>query len=1175
MALASGRTKNLERLKTSSQLSSLLMTPWTFVGLGLLLLGFFSTHTSWIATTLAKQDLPLPPEAIRHNNLGVGLMDSGPKDPEYFNEAIKEFQTALQIAPHYLTGKINLGMGCYYAGQREKGLPILEDALKDAPDNPYIHYMIGLLLETFGNYAEARGYFLKVSKLDPYDSKTWYHVGNCYNKEQHYAEAIPPLRKAAELEPYQRLFRYNLFMALNRAGKADEAQMELASFQKLEQSSVKVAPPPKSSLEYLRQGKYAEAIAESLPLAPASQATPKYTDVAHQLGIDFLHPGQIYDPELQRILRGESMPRTWYANEENREKLIAAVSGSVAFCDYNNDGRLDLFLVAPQGKHALMEQQADGRFVDVSDKVGLSDLPPTAANCTWGDYDNDGWSDLLVTGFGLVRLYHNTKGHFEDVTPVTGILKSVQPTTWCLTSAMADIDHDGDLDIYVGNFADLANLPAKNDIRFPTDLVGQPNFLFRNNSDGTFTDISSQAKVDAGTHQTRSVWFSDVNLDRAIDFVLFDTVGKPTIYLNSSDGTFALSNQSTAKLPSVPPLGVSLAYGDFNGDGAVDELKLVSGSSAVLNRNDTKPLNWLRVKLEGYAVPGKMKSNKLGVGTKVEVRSVGKWEIKELHAGNGAGGCDEAQVYFDLGDQKRMDFVRAVFPSGVRKTLRDIPANQTVKLEEPLLDVNSCPTVFAWDGRRFGFIADTISAGILGELVAPGRFSQPDPDEWLRVTSEQLKPSSIGNYDFRWANPLEEVTYLDSVRLLAVDHPANIGVYANERMVNEAKSRFPIQLVAVTRPRPIARATDQHGHDVTRVLEKVDRHYFDHFTPLPFKGFAEEWSLMLDLGSIQFEKSVLLLNSWSYWNSSASIVAASQANRHLWGPILEIQSVDGKWRTGIEDMGVSPGLPRTILIDLSPVLGQGEHVVRIRSNRTLYYDQILVADRVESHEISNSGWPDPLSKFPLGKGGRKLGLPGGCPLIERTGQIETETTPSPPSKGESDAFSSQVMNLNGSWDSLMRCSESSLVAADLHWLGYPTRVLPDGRMPEVFDYTHIDPNSEWGTHEGMLTRYGDVRPLLNRADDQFVVMEHGEEVALSFDGHQLPPLPSGWRRTFFLYSNGFEKGYEIYSAKSQTVDPLPFQGVDNYPNDRVRELTDAAYWEYLLEWNTRPSFLRR
>jgi tetratricopeptide (TPR) repeat protein len=1067
---------------------------------------------------MAGQSAPVAPEAMRHNNLGVGLMDSGPKDPEYFAEAIKEFQSALQIAPHYLIAEINSGMAYYYAGQREKGLAVLKEALKEAPDNPYISYMLGLILETFGNYAEAREYFLKVARLDPIDSKTWYHIGNCYSKEQQYSEAIAPLRRAAGIEPYQRLFRYNLFMALNRAGKADEAQIELASFQKLEQSSVKVAPPPKSSLEYLRQGKYAEAIAESLPLQAPSPKVPQYTDVAVQLGVNFKHEGPGNDPELQKLLRGEPIPRSWYTNETNRKKLVAALSGGVAFCDYNNDGKLDLFLLGPNGQHALMEQQADGKFVDVTIQHGFSDWPSTAVSCTWGDYDSDGWSDLFVVGYGTVRLYRNVKGNFQDVTAATGMLKSVQPDTWCLTTAFADVDHDGDLDIYVGNFTDLAEVPEKQEIRFPADFAGQPNLLFRNNSDGTFTDITSEAKADGGTHQTRGVWFSDVNMDRAIDLVLFDAAGKPTVYLNASDGTFALSNQPPSKGPTVPPLGVWLAYGDFNGDGAVDEAKLTNGAMALLNRNDSRPQNWLRVRPDGYAVPGKVKSNKLGIGTKIEVRSIGKWEIKELHAGNGAGGCDEAEVYFDLGDQKRMDFVRAIFPSGVRKTLRDVGANQTVKLEEPLLDVNSCPTVFAWNGMAFEFIADTIGAGILGELVTPGQFSQPDPDEWLRVSSEQLKPSVARTYDFRWANPLEEVTYLDNVRLIAVDHPAQVEVFTNERMVNEMRNRFPVQLYGVTQARPLVKAIDQHGHDVTRALEKVDRNYFDHFSMLPFKGFAKEWSLKLDLGVIRpEEKPVLLLNSWSYWNSSASIIAASQAGQRLWGPVLEVQGVDGDWRVGIEDMGVSAGLPRTILLDLTPVLRTGEHVVRIRSNRTLYYDQILVANRKECREITRPA----------------------------------------------------------DHDSLMESNELQLTSGELHWLGYPKRALPDGELPEMFDYSQIESHSEWGTHEGMLTRYGDVRPLLKQADDQFVVMEHGEEVAVSFDARRLPLLPHGWKRTFFFYSSGFEKGYELHSAHSQTVGPLPFQGMESYPNDRIRDLSDVAFWEYLLEWNTRPSFLRR
>jgi Flp pilus assembly protein TadD len=320
------------------------------------LLGILVFHTQNGTGLMATQTPPIPAAAIRHNNLGVALMDTGPKDPEYFPEAIKEFQSALQITPNYLTAQINIGMAYYYAGQREKGVTTLQAALKDAPDNLYISYMLGLIQETFGNYAEARAYFLKVAKADPADSKTWYHIGNCYSKEQQYTEAITPLKKAADLEPYQRLFRYNLFMALNRAGKAEEAQKELASFQQLEQSSVKVAPAPKSSLEYLRQGKYAEAIAESLPETPVPATHPQYTNVAPLLGVRFPQLGSNPDPEIQKILRGEPVVREWYENLGNRTRLMTGVSGGTAFCDYNNDGKLDLFLLGPNGQYALFER---------------------------------------------------------------------------------------------------------------------------------------------------------------------------------------------------------------------------------------------------------------------------------------------------------------------------------------------------------------------------------------------------------------------------------------------------------------------------------------------------------------------------------------------------------------------------------------------------------------------------------------------------------------------------------------------------------------------------------------------------------------------------------------------------------------------------------------------------
>jgi len=1071
-----------------------------------------------LALLLASCGSPPPPplDAIRHNNLGVALMDAGVKDPKYFAEAVKEFEAALQMSPAYRTARINLGMAFYYAGQADQASSALETLAREVPESLHVHYMLGLLNEMNGRFQDARRHFEMVAQKDPQDSSSWYHLGQCLSKERQYLQAIEPFRKAAELVPYQRRIRYNLYMALNRAGKAAEAQVELEHFKELQNSDIRVVEAPKSVMEYLKQGKYAEAIAESVVVPASAKPAPRYTNVAAEAGIVFKHVGTSQDEEIRDILQGRPHSRDWYLHTRNQNKLMAALGSGAAFCDYNNDGRLDVFLVNADGESALYEQKSDSRFEDVAKKAGLGGESRPGMACTWGDYDNDGWADLLMSHYGAIRLYRNNRGRFQNVTAASGLANSVSASAAYMGAAFADVDHDGDIDIYVTCLLDLETITEKAAVRFPDDFDGQANLLFRNNSNGTFTEMAKQARADAGRHRSRNVWFGDVNDDRAIDFLLFDSQNRSTSYLNNKDGTFSTASLTPVHLPAALPFGESRAYGDFNGDGAVDELILKNGAPAVLNRNDSRPANWLAVRLQGYAVPGKVKSNKLGIGAKVEARSVGRWERQELRAGNGMMGSDVSMLYFDLGDQTQVDFVRAIFPSGVRWTLQNVRANQTITLDEPLLDVNSCPTVFAWNGERFEFIADTLSAGILGELVAPQQYWQPDSDEWLRITGQQLNASSRNTLDLRFTNPLEEVTYLDQAKLLAVDHPAGVELFPDERMLNKPENRKPAQLCAVANRRSIARAWDHHGHDVTGKLARMDREYFDHFRMLPFKGFAENWSLTLDLGRVApGARPVLLIHGWSYWNSSASILGAAQAGQKLQGPVLEVLGNDGQWRVGFADMGVVAGLPRTMLLDLSTVLAPG-NTVRIRSNRTLYFDQILLADQVEHLSLD------------------------GAPLTGK--RMHPRTT--------------------------------SLLSAQLRWLGYPRRSLPDGKLPEVFDYSEILQHADWGTHAGLLTRYGDVLPLLASRDDRFVVMEHGEEVALSFDASQLPPLAPGWNRTFFFYSDGFEKGYELYSGQAESVEGLPFHAMKGYPYDPQTQPHDEAYWLYLTEWNTRPSFIR-
>src|SRR6185503_14019133 len=136
---------------------------------------------------------------------------------------------------------------------------------------------------------------------------------------------------------------------------------------------------------------------------------------------------------------------------------------------------------------------------------------------------------------------------------------------------------------------------------------------------------------------------------------------------------------------------------------------------------------------------------------------------------------DAPEVTFCLGEMGKLDYVRAFFPSGARKCQKEVASNRVITLEEPILVRNSCPAVFSFDGEGFRFLTDTLSAGILGELTEPGEYWQPDPDEWLRIGGEEMKPSrNAGGADtleIRFTNPLEEVVYLDGVRLIAVDHP--------------------------------------------------------------------------------------------------------------------------------------------------------------------------------------------------------------------------------------------------------------------------------------------------------------------------------------------------------------------------------------------------------------------
>jgi hypothetical protein len=142
--------------------------------------------------------------------------------------------------------------------------------------------------------------------------------------------------------------------------------------------------------------------------------------------------------------------------------------------------------------------------------------------------------------------------------------------------------------------------------------------------------------------------------------------------------------------------------------------------------------------------------------------------------------------------------------------------------------------------------------------------------------------------------------------------------------------------------------------------------------------------------------------------------------------------------------------------------------------------------------------------------------------------------------------------------------------ATLRDRGFSAEVTPDGREPYSYDYARVSLASQWKMFTGRYTRLGDVRELLSKTDDMFVVSKPGDELALSFDASALAPLPAGWTRTFLLYADGFSKEMDINSASPNELAPLPFHRMKRYPYSPPETYPDdEAHRAYVERYNTR------
>jgi enediyne biosynthesis protein E4 len=277
---------------------------------------------------------------------------------------------------------------------------------------------------------------------------------------------------------------------------------------------------------------------------------------------------------------------THNAARSPQKYLPEATGPGCAFLDYDNDGWLDIYLVnsgkcdfftpAQPLRNALYRNNRDGTFLDVTEKAGVSG-GGFGMGVAVGDYDNDGFPDLFVTQYGRSILYRNNgNGTFGDVTQKAGV--GVQG--WASNAVWFDYDNDGRLDLFVGQFAgfDPANgcgigSDGKHHYCIPRIFRPTPSWLFHNNGDGSFTDVSKESGIAASLGKAWGVVATDVNNDGRMDlFVANDTVGN-FLFLNRGDGRFeeaGLRADVAYSADGRARSGMGVDSADFDQDGWMD-----------------------------------------------------------------------------------------------------------------------------------------------------------------------------------------------------------------------------------------------------------------------------------------------------------------------------------------------------------------------------------------------------------------------------------------------------------------------------------------------------------------------------------------------------------------------------------------------------------------------------
>ncbi|MEO2005868.1 MAG: FG-GAP-like repeat-containing protein, partial [Candidatus Poribacteria bacterium] len=1018
-------------------------------------------------------------DAVRLMNHGVGLME------QYrYKDAVAAFGEVVEQAPDWALAHLNLGIAYLNAGpgpdKTDDPLDSAHDeftrAAELAPTMPNPHYCLAILARHRGHMDEALAHFEDTLELAPTSADTLYFLGQMRMKTGDYEGAESLLRRAMDVNPYLLSAHYSLAQSLVRQGRREEALEGLALFTTLTEAGVGVT----RATVYTEMGDFADAV----------RVYPPAADLGAAPDIDVTFT--MVDTTIARP-QGDA-PRGF------------------ALADMDGDGDLDAVFPSRDDRASHLYANEGGEFTS----AGVLPVDAPAVGVALGDYDNDGDDDaylMLADGGALLR--NDGEWIFVDV---TGDARMEASGHAPVSATWIDADHEGDLDLLVTHTTDV--------------------LYYRNNGDGTFTEMAEAAGLTLPVPTPITPAFSDFDMDLDVDFAL---------------GARLHTNDRMNRWSSVAADGHGTPIAaDFDRDGDADILRLSASETdiATLHVNDG------RGNFTAHAWAGRLVATN---ATVLDFDNDGDLDIFSPHGSWGGGAArplllsnDGTGAFSEIGARVGLSDVRLRNAGALAAADIDGDGDTDILIARtgaaPVLLRNDGGNANNWlhidlEGalaNRSGYGSHVeVKAGSLWQTVERYGAGGPTIASSPRIEVGLGQRPSADFVRIVWANAVlqselevaaNQLHVIGEVQRKASSCPilfswdgerfdfvtdfmgvGGLGFFVAPGVAGDPDPTERVKIEA-------AQIAPKDGEYVFQIMEPMEEVcYVDNISllavdhPIGTSVYPDE-RLALD-GNLPTERIHVhgepIRPIAAYDHEGRDVLAAVSARDRRY-PELRLDHrylgyLDGEhaWTFDFGDALGAYADDEVVLYAYGWIEYPYSHVVYASGQSSVVGEALSIdvmdADGSWREAMPNVGYPAGMPKM------MTVTLP---PEVRRgSGVLRLRTN--------QEIYLDEVY-LASSVGEPTRVTEIAASYADLHHGGYPREFSADGRLPRLYDYTSIDRAYAFRNLLGAYTRFGDVLDLLDGADDRYAVMGRGEEITVKFPADAFPPLAEGQTRSFIL-----------------------------------------------------------